>query len=397
MTTIVIEGWRFLPHSYSLWAMYLALELSERAGVTVYFRDAPMADAKWRPTRGVLLEEQEAIVAAIPGPPDDLRADVAARIVFPYDFGPSNAAKTFVFGTAEYGVVPNSFVAGQEPIAAAAKRTGYTVVTCSKWSKDGFLRSGVKASQMAHVICAIDPAVFTPPTDEQRREARAALGLTDEFVLLHSSSLGWNKNVEMMLDAMLALEAEMPRLRLVLKGMDALYGSGDVIERVRAQAPPEVKDRLMARVGYIGASMGPRAIAGLYHAADAYVCPYLAEGFNMPALEAAACGVPVLATAGGSADDFMHPDFCLKIASKVQVHQQSGGKYLQPNFENYVAQIRRVVRDDAYRARARVAGPAFARNGWTWSHAAEQLLAAAGISVGRHEAGGRHERAGGDH
>lgn len=381
MPTIVLEGWRFLPHSYALTAMALALELASRPSLSLFFRDAPIPDARWAPARGVLLPAHEDLIASLPPPPADLRPDLLARFSFPYDFSPSSAATTITFATAEYGIVPPAFVRDHQPVANALKNSPTLVATPSKWSRDGFLRSGVRAAQIVTLINAVDPILFTPPTPAQRAAARAALNLSDEFVLLHSSSLGWNKNVGMMLDAMLALDRELPRLLLLLKGMDALYQSADVIERVRANLPPADRDRLLARVRYVGQSMGPRDLAALYHAADAYVCPYLAEGFNMPALEAIATGLPVLATAGGSSDDFLIPDTTLKIASKVQTHRDTGGRYLDPNFDSYLAHIRRVVRDSAFRDTARAAGPAHVRRAWTWAHAADQLLAAAKITA----------------
>jgi glycosyltransferase involved in cell wall biosynthesis len=379
MPSVTIEGWRLLPHSYSLWAQYLALELLDRPGLEVFFRDADMPDARWAPTRGVLPAAQEDRVLAIPAPPPGSTPDLLARIVFPYDYSPSEARRTLVFGTAEYGIVPNNFVKGGVPIAQAVSSSGHTAVTCTKWSQQGFLRSGVKARQMAMVICAVDPAVFRPAGEERRAALRAQLGWTDQFVLLHNSSLGWNKNVEAMLEAMLVLMDEAPNLRLVIKGMDALYTSSAVIDRIGGALDARVRERLMSRVSYIGRSMGMEDLATLYQAADCYVCPYLAEGFNMPALEAAACGVPVICTGGGSSDDFMTGEFALKIASRVQVHRESGGMVLQPNFDNYLAHIRRIMRDAGFRARAREAGPAFVASGWTWAHAAQQLLRAGGL------------------
>jgi glycosyltransferase involved in cell wall biosynthesis len=50
---------------------------------------------------------------------------------------------------------------------------------------------------------------------------------------------------------------------------------------------------------------GSRQIPSLYNLADAYVTPYRAEGFNLPACEAQACGTPVIATQGGATDDFL--------------------------------------------------------------------------------------------
>jgi len=382
MPTVTIEGWRFLPHSYSLWAMYFALDLMARPGYSVFFKDAALPDGRWLSARGVLSATQEHLVASLPSPPEGHRPDLLARVVFPYDFSPSSGVKTIVLGTSEYGIVPDAFVATKEPVSAVAARTGFLIGTPTKWSMDGFLRSGVKSKQLTLVPNGVDTEVFRPADAEARDAIRREFGWTNEFILLHNSSLGWNKNLEMMLDAMLALHDEIPSLRLVLKGMDALYDSASVIDRVRGQLPPEIRARLERRVTYIGESLPIDRMARLYQAADAYVCPYIAEGFNMPALEAAACGTPVVATSGGSAEDFLRPTFTLKVPSTLKVHRETGGKALEPSFDGYLAQIRRVVKDGAFRAAARTTGPAHVCSGWTWRHAVEKMLAATGMPGG---------------
>ena len=49
------------------------------------------------------------------------------------------------------------------------------------------------------------------------------------------------------------------------------------------------------------------------------VCvPYTAEGFNMPCLEAAACGTVVICTQGGPTDHFTRPEFTLQVQSTMQ-------------------------------------------------------------------------------
>ena len=54
----------------------------------------------------------------------------------------------------------------------------------------------------------------------------------------------------------------------------------------------------------------------LYNLADAYLTPYRAEGFNLPALEAQTCGTPVIATAGGATDDFLGGPNHIAISGK---------------------------------------------------------------------------------
>jgi glycosyltransferase involved in cell wall biosynthesis len=225
----------------------------------------------------------------------------------------------------------------------------------------------------------VDTGVFAPAEASRRETIRRRLGWEGRFVLLHNSSLGWNKGVEMMLEGLSALIDETPGLTLVIKGNDALYDSGRVVESLSGQIGPEGCARLLPHVVYLGGSMRMEEVAGLYQGADAYVCPYLAEGFNMPALEAVACGTPVVCTAGGPTDEFTNGECALRIASRVQTHAATGGRVLVPNFESYVGQVRRVVKDAGFRARAREAGPALARGKWTWKHAADALLAAAGM------------------
>jgi hypothetical protein len=56
-------------------------------------------------------------------------------------------------------------------------------------------------------------------------------------------------------------------------------------------------------------------LAALYRACDVLVHPYRGEGFAMPVLEAMACGLPVIATAGGPTDEFCPPQAGWRIRS----------------------------------------------------------------------------------
>lgn len=380
MPTLVMESWRFLPHSYAINNQYWCLELLKVPGLTLYHRDAPIPDARWKPSPGVMSPAQEELLRGIPELPVGAMADVAVRLSFPYDFSPSRAARTIVMGTSEYGIVPNNFVVGGGPISKVAKETGFTVATPSKWSREGFLRSGVRAGQLAVVPLGADVEVFRPLEEGARERLRERLGWSGRFVLLHASSLGWNKGVAEMVEGLAAVAVEFPQVLQVFKGLEAMYGSSQALQGIAAQLPAELREALSRHIQYLGGSLTMEQMAELYQAADAYVCPYYAEGFNMPALEAAACGTPVVCTAGGSTDDFMTGAFALKIASKIERDVKSGGMLLRPDLGSYVANLRRVICDEEFRRGARVAGPKHMAGGWTWRHCTEQLLRVAGLT-----------------
>ena len=95
---------------------------------------------------------------------------------------------------------------------------------------------------------------------------------------------------------------------------------------------------MLSSIILISKNLTLKELSELYGSCDAYVSPYRAEGFNIPSLEAAACGIPVILTSGGSTDDYYHHSFALKIEGK---RKTSNGKYnyIEPNLESLVSNM----------------------------------------------------------
>ena len=51
--TLLVEGWRDIPHSYAVANSFQCLEILKRPGVHLLHRDVPYILDTWRPTRGV--------------------------------------------------------------------------------------------------------------------------------------------------------------------------------------------------------------------------------------------------------------------------------------------------------------------------------------------------------
>ncbi len=127
---------------------------------------------------------------------------------------------------------------------------------------------------------------------------------------------------------------------------------------------------------YLGERKPAQWMADLLRAADFYVTPYLAEGFNLPVLEAAACGVPVICTAGGPTDDFTEPSFAWRIRSQLsglRLPRGQIGEWLKPDEEHLTELMRQAARG---RERAReigAVGAAHVARHYTWDRVTEQL------------------------
>jgi glycosyltransferase involved in cell wall biosynthesis len=173
-----------------------------------------------------------------------------------------------------------------EPYAAAETRRAAAVIAVSRFSADDAAeRLGLERVHVVHN--GVGAEFFdAEPLDAA---GRARLGVEGRYVL-HAGGSTLRKNLEGLADAWPRVRAAHPDVRLVLCG-----------------PPSERRDRLFGALpGVVRTGRVPDAVLpGLMAAASAVVVPSLYEGFGLPALEAMACGAPVVA-----ADRSSLPEVC---------------------------------------------------------------------------------------
>jgi glycosyltransferase involved in cell wall biosynthesis len=156
-----------------------------------------------------------------------------------------------------------------------------------------------------------------------------------------------NKGIDILLAAYLRLKDKYPKIKLVLKDQSNLYGysADDRINQYCNNNGINLASRELANAvsGFfvISENLNLHQLNGLYGAADCYVSPYRAEGFNLTPLEAAATGTPIIVTDGGSTDDYAHESFALKIESSKR--HTDGGSYLEPKLESLIDQLTTLI------------------------------------------------------
>jgi glycosyltransferase involved in cell wall biosynthesis len=173
----------------------------------------------------------------------------------------------------------------------AGIRTATTLFTVSETARRAITaRFEIPAGRLRIVPEAPDP-VFAPRNGPALISGLAAAGLApgEEFFLFFGG-ISPHKNVETLVDAYAALRREQktpPLLVLV----------GELEESAYASAAASVRERILRHgveasvrlPGYVS----DETLACLCTAATAVVLPSLAEGFGLPAVEAAACGAPL--------------------------------------------------------------------------------------------------------
>lgn len=376
---LIVEGWRFLAHSYAMVNQWQLLAFLRRSDVSLKVRDLPFYARRWQAQSGLFDAQSEGALNSIDVATEDERADITLRISFPFDFSPSPSGETAVFGTSESQAVLSNQLPNPEAYEQIRRKRlpkSIKIVTPSRWSAEGFYNAGFKSERVLVVPHGVDVDTFHPMAD-LRDEIRRKIGIADgDFVFLSIGAMTGNKGIDLLFRAFAEVSREFPQARLLLKGMDPLYKSKDLLFMNLSAMPEGIRQRIADRTIYFGDAFSNRKLAQLYQAADAYVSPYRAEGFNIPVLEAAACGIPVICTRGGATDDFVTDGFARKIDSeKVSGRVRDTELWrLEPNLAHLVSLMLAAIEDRSWRQQAAVAGPAHVRAHYTWDSVVEILI-----------------------
>lgn len=390
MARLIIEGWRFLPHSYAIVNHQHLVRLHGIAGLELFHRDYAFPRPTWSEVKGVFDAEHEAAVRAIPSPREGERVDALLRMRVPYDLTPApEADRTYVFMTGEQGRIPDSIMVGgmslaqsahEAQIAAAAQGKKVRIIVPSRWSRDAAVRSGAPVDMIDIVPHGVETSLFYPAEAQVREQAARERGWNDNVVVLHVGAMTSSKGPEILLRGFAHVARRVSKAILVLKGLDAMYSSGEFLAQFAELLTPAERQALEGRVVYIGDALSMAQQAELFRTSDVYACPYRGEGFNMPALEAVACGMPVVCTANGPTDDFVPAGVALKVESRTGANPWAPGDFaLVPNQASFNNQLERAVANASVRAKAREVGPGFVANGWTWEQVVQTLVKTLGV------------------
>jgi D-inositol-3-phosphate glycosyltransferase len=189
---------------------------------------------------------------------------------------------------------PAARVIGETQIVAAADRL---IANTAEESRELVRHYDADPAKVAVVHPGVNLDRFTP--GDGRAAARARLGLPqDAFVPLFAGRIQPLKAPDILLRAAAVLLAEDPTLRerMVIPVVGGPSGTG--------LAKPERLHKLAARLGIADLvrfqpPVGQERLADWYRAASVLVMPSYNESFGLVAIEAQACGTPVVAAAVG--------------------------------------------------------------------------------------------------
>jgi alpha-1,3-rhamnosyl/mannosyltransferase len=172
-----------------------------------------------------------------------------------------------------------------------AMRRASRLFTVSEASRCALVeRFGLAPDELTIVPEAPDP-VFHPRSSGAVELALAPLGLTPGSFLVSACGISPHKNLERLVEAYVRVLQDRPNAPLLVIVGDLehdpfLSASGSLIRTIREHS---LDDRVVLP-GYVP----DETLACLFAGASIVVVPSLAEGFGLPAVEAAACGAALV-------------------------------------------------------------------------------------------------------
>lgn len=168
-----------------------------------------------------------------------------------------------------------------------AQRAARIVTVSRSSARDIHTLLGVDPGRLAVVPCGVDRGVFHPRDRNSVRLVRDQYGLRGPYLMFVGLAHP-HKRFPWLVEELMSRRSRFPaQARLVAVGGHAEAASGVAELLARYQAAD-----FLVFTGRVSDA----DLAALYSAASALVIASLSEGSNLPALEAMACGCPVIAT-----------------------------------------------------------------------------------------------------
>ncbi len=296
-------------------------------------------------------------------------ANVTVRHAWPPDWERPAQGAFVVIQPWEYGALPAQWVRG---LAAVDQY----------WVPSSFVRrvaieSGVPAGKVRVVPNGVNTGRFHPDVEP------LALPTGKSFKFLFVGGTIPRKGADILLETYLREFTAQDDVCLVIKdfGGQGVYAGQTLATRIEAARRQPGAPEII----HLTQDLPEAEVAALLTACQCLVHPYRGEGFALPVIEAMACALPAIVTAGGATDDFANDDVAFRVPSRrVPIDGTIGGMalaarawWLEPDADALASQMRAVVKDPAAAKAKGAAAARHVRANWSWEKAAERAAALA--------------------
>jgi len=235
-------------------------------------------------------------------------------------------------------------------LARVGARKAAAIVAVSRQVAAGVMKLyGLPEGRVQIIHNGIDTKLYRPRRTS-RRAVLTSLGIGSraKYVISFVGKLAGFKGVDTLMRAAAAYEGQLQDV------VTLIVGGGELLGALRSLA-----DRLRLRNVHFLGHQPPAVVARIYNIADLSVVPSRGEPFGLVALEALACGTPVIASRAGGLVEF--------VSSRV------GALFEVDDYQGLAALVMRQISSDAKRRKGAFASRCVHKN-FSWEKQTARIV-----------------------
>ena len=337
---ILFRSWVEIAHSYAIVNCFQIIHLYKNHGdkIEIYIQEMPYFRPEWNSQKKLVYnpEYNNIIKNLKQWKGEDV--DLIYSITYPYNmdmvFTNTKKIPKCVFYTSEFATLdPNFFQCTQRRLFSDEQITKYVkendnlyMTSPSFWSSLGMEKYGLAKEKNRIITHGVDGSVFYKKENAGKEIRDFYKVKDDEILLMNIGAMTQNKGMFLILQTLNILVNHLgkTKYKLLLKGTGDLYNSKAFLEiyfdeLIKAKVLDKAKmDNLLNNhIIFTDKTLSYAKINDLFNAADLYLSPYIAEGFNLTSLEALAAGTCVVVPRTGSTKEYME-----------DIYKNSGNHYI---------------------------------------------------------------------
>jgi glycosyltransferase involved in cell wall biosynthesis len=326
---VLFRAWFLIPHSYSLVNCFQIVNLYKKYKdkIDFYIEEMPYFREEWNNSRKLVYNnESNEIIKSFKKWKGE-KLDLIYSITYPYDINMYKNANEdtiipkCVFYTSEFATLDTSYFSLKTPILSddmireyISKHDKLYMTSPSVWSSKGMEKYGMPSNRNRIITHGVDTDLFKYDISS-RNNIRNFYGVKDdEILLINIGSMTKNKGMLFILQSLNILVNKLNKkyYKLLLKGTADLYNSKRFLEiyfeelqNGGVMTKEEMQNLLSNHIIFTDKTLSYSKINDLFNAADLYLSPYLAEGFNLTCLESLSANLPVMVPSTGSTKEYI--------------------------------------------------------------------------------------------
>ena len=340
-TKILFRGWLQIPHSYSLVNCFQLVHLFKNYSdkIDFYVEEMPYFRQEWNNSKKLVYTQSYNEIIKNFKKWNGEEVDLIYSITYPYNMSMDynkNSGEVIpkcVFYTSEFATLdPNYFVCNKSLTSDKSIETYIQeneklyMTSPSVWSSLGMKKYKLPDSRNRIITHGVDPEIFRFDVTSRDNIRRFYNVKDSDILLINIGAMTKNKGIILILLCLNHLVNKMGKThyKLLLKGTGDLYQTKQFLEiyfeelqNNNSLTKDEMNILLTNHIIFTDKTLSYEKINDLFNAADLYISPYLAEGFNLTSLESLSAGLPVMISSTGSTKEYIE-----------DIYKNGGEKYI---------------------------------------------------------------------